>query len=250
LSDPRGAARWFPLRRFEQDERRSPACHQAGPRLSWSFGALQSFHPTALATLSVTLLPSCPRRLRWTPGSSHGRTPAPARSKTGSPLMSFRAPSESSTHRAAFHANIDRGLRPRFGLLPWGLVPFSVSPLAAAAYNDWASHGPIACAFRFSRPLGAFIRPEPAGLVSCRIRSWGFALQSFAPPVQPYAVSGAHALLSLGCPPVLSETLPSRRRCRSTAPYPSEPHGGEGLLTTPAFRALLRTRVRHSRPVV
>jgi len=32
---------------------------------------------------------------------------------------------------------------------------------------------PTACAFRFSQPLGAFIRPEPAGLVSCRIRSWG-----------------------------------------------------------------------------
>jgi len=34
-------------------------------------------------------------------------------------------------------------------------------------------HFPTACAFRFSQPLGAFIRPEPAGLVSCRIRSWG-----------------------------------------------------------------------------
>jgi hypothetical protein len=32
---------------------------------------------------------------------------------------------------------------------------------------------PTACAFRFSQPPGAFIRPEPAGLVSCRIRSWG-----------------------------------------------------------------------------
>jgi hypothetical protein len=56
---------------------------------------------------------------------------------------------------------------------------------------------PTACAFRFSRPLDAFIRPEPGGLVSCHIRSWGCALQSFAPPVQPYAVSGAAPLLSL-----------------------------------------------------
>jgi len=32
---------------------------------------------------------------------------------------------------------------------------------------------PTACASRFSQPHGAFIRPEPAGLVSCRIRSWG-----------------------------------------------------------------------------
>jgi len=28
-------------------------------------------------------------------------------------------------------------------------------------------------ASRFSQPHGAFIRPEPAGLVSCQIRSWG-----------------------------------------------------------------------------
>jgi len=32
---------------------------------------------------------------------------------------------------------------------------------------------PTACAFRFSQPLDAFIRSKPAGLVSCRIRSWG-----------------------------------------------------------------------------
>jgi len=31
---------------------------------------------------------------------------------------------------------------------------------------------PTVCAFRCSQPHGAFIRPEPAGLVSCRIRSW------------------------------------------------------------------------------
>jgi hypothetical protein len=59
---------------------------------------------------------------------------------------------------------------------------------------------PAACACRFSQPLGAFIRPEPGGLVSCRIRSWGCTLQSFAPPVQPYAVSGAFALLSFALP--------------------------------------------------
>jgi hypothetical protein len=55
---------------------------------------------------------------------------------------------------------------------------------------------PTACTSRFSQPPGAFIRPEPAGLVSCRIRSWGYALQSFAPLVQPYAVSGAVTLLA------------------------------------------------------
>jgi len=36
-----------------------------------------------------------------------------------------------------------------------------------------------ACAYRFSRPLGAFIRPEPVGLISCRIRSWGSPSRAF-----------------------------------------------------------------------
>jgi hypothetical protein len=141
----------------------------------------------------------------WAPGSSLGRTPAPAISKNGSPLMSFRAPSESSTHRAAATSSSDRSRRRRCRHLPWGLVPFSVSPPGAAAYSNRASHGPIACASRFSQPPGAFVRPEPAGLVSCQIRSWGLALQSFAPPVQPFAVSGAVALLSLDHPSLLSE---------------------------------------------
>jgi hypothetical protein len=56
---------------------------------------------------------------------------------------------------------------------------------------------PTACAYRLSQPRGALIRPVPAGLISCQIRSWGLALQSFAPPAQPYAVSGAAALLTL-----------------------------------------------------
>jgi hypothetical protein len=57
---------------------------------------------------------------------------------------------------------------------------------------------PAACALRFSRPLDAFhIHREPAGLVSCRIRSWGCALQSFTPTAWPYAVSGADPLLAL-----------------------------------------------------
>jgi len=32
---------------------------------------------------------------------------------------------------------------------------------------------PTACAFRSSQPRGTFFRSEPAGLISCRIRSWG-----------------------------------------------------------------------------
>jgi hypothetical protein len=50
------------------------------------------------------------------------------------------------------------------------------------------------CTFRFSQPRDAFIRLKLAGLVPCRIRSWGSVLQSFAPLVQPYIVSDASCL--------------------------------------------------------
>jgi hypothetical protein len=49
----------------------------------------------------------------------------------------------------------------------------------------------------FSTSRRFLIRREPAGLVSCRIRSWGCALQSFAPTAWPYAVSGADPLVVL-----------------------------------------------------
>jgi len=70
---------------------------------------------------------------------------------------------------------------------------------------------PTACAFRFSQPLDAFIRPEPAGLVSCRIRSWGH-------------------------PPELSSSC-AAVRC-------FQRHSPRGVRT--AFRVLLRARVRHA----
>jgi hypothetical protein len=73
----------------------------------------------------------------------------------------------------------------------------SASPRTEQRLFDWPSlpHRTTG-ASRFSQPLDAFIRPVPGGLVSCHIRSWGCALQSLAPPVQPYAVSGAFALMS------------------------------------------------------
>lgn len=40
----------------------------------------------------------------------------------------------------------------------------------------------LRCAFRFSQPLDAFIRPRPFGLVSCRFRPWGSCSQRFPPP--------------------------------------------------------------------
>jgi hypothetical protein len=77
----------------------------------------------------------------------------------------------------------------------------------------------------------------------------GFSLQSFAPPVQPYAVSGAVALLSLDQRSILSET-PGTVAGTEVPRRISGAPCGEGFSMTLAFRALLHTRVRHPMPVV
>jgi hypothetical protein len=145
----------------------------------------------------------------------------------------------------------------------------SASPRTGQRLFDWPGlpHR-TACACRFSQPLGAFIRPVPGGLVSCHIRSWGRALQSLAPPVQPYAVSDASV-----CPLVVQTNPDHASRAPKTAETDnhtlrrSAPKtealehrlapataGRNHLLpngfryrpgSAPAFRALLHTKVRH-----
>jgi hypothetical protein len=61
-------------------------------------------------------------------------------------------------------------------------------------------------AFRFSRPLGVFVRPGPTGLVSCRIRSWGS-------PFRAFSSRAAVRRLRRRCPLVVGMTL---RRARAT----------------------------------
>jgi hypothetical protein len=110
--------------------------------------------------------------------------------------MDLSSPSESSKPRAA--------AAPRFP--PKGVVGAVAPPMRSFSPSASPRTGqrpgwpglphPTACASRFSQPPGAFIRPEPGGLVSCHIRSWGCTLQSIAPPAQPYAVSGADTLLT------------------------------------------------------
>jgi hypothetical protein len=72
----------------------------------------------------------------------------------------------------------------------------------------------------------------------------GFTLQSFAPPVQPHAVSGAVALMSLGWssePPEPPVAVASAETLRRTAVVPY----GRAVEPPLAFRALLHTKVRH-----
>jgi hypothetical protein len=52
-------------------------------------------------------------------------------------------------------------------------LPLQRFPTQGSGMNWSSLQNPTACTFRFSQPRGAFIRPEPAGLISCRIRSWG-----------------------------------------------------------------------------
>ena len=90
---------------------------------------------------------------------------------------------------------------------------------------------PVACAFRFSQPPGALFRHVLAGLVSCRIRSWGCTLQSFAPLAWPYAVSGACPLLSFG-----------RSRRARLAGLPTVARASLAIAETTAYET--RTRAR------
>lgn len=53
-----------------------------------------------------------------------------------------------------------------------------------------------ACAFRFSQPRDAFIRPESVGPISCRIRSWGFPFRAFFHPRSRTVLSTAYPLMT------------------------------------------------------
>jgi len=56
-------------------------------------------------------------------------------------------------------------------------------------------HLPTACAFRFSQPLDAFIRPSLPALFHAG-SALGVTLQSFLPPAQQYAVPSAFPLVT------------------------------------------------------
>jgi hypothetical protein len=125
-------------------------------------------------------------RFHETQAASHGLAPS---------FRVPRAPSGRPAHRLPRGQTVQPGRLP-----PLRFSAPSASPRTRQQLRWPGLPRPTACALRFSRPLGAFIRREPAGLVSCRIRSWGCALQSFPPPAQPYAVSGAVPLLPLSTP--------------------------------------------------
>jgi hypothetical protein len=72
----------------------------------------------------------------------------------------------------------------------------SASPRTKQRLIAQGLHPRTTYAHRFSQPLDALLRPVPAGLVSCQIRSWGCTLQSLVPLAWPHAVSGAVPLMT------------------------------------------------------
>jgi len=137
-----------------------------------------------------------PRILSWALRSSSEAAQAPSRCPRAPGFPETRRPVQTRRQLAA----------PPLRFLPLQRFP------RPEQRHDWPGLLlPTACAFRFSQPLDAFIRPEPAGLISCRIRSWGH-------------------------PPELSSSRAAVRRSRRLSPHD----------VPTAFRVLLRARVRHS----
>jgi hypothetical protein len=203
-----------------------------------------------LAAVLVLLLPSCPWRCRRTTGSSHGRPPGPtleptqASSHELSPsFRERRSPSGLRIHdrpRSTASASA-----PPVEFCPLQRIPArsSGNQLNGLSTPERLRLQVFSTSWRVDPPRACWpcFMPDPL---------MGFALQSFAPPVQPYAVSDAHALLSLERSSDPPEDHRARRRRLGTAPGLDDPHSGLAIKTPPAFRALLHTRVRHFEPAV
>jgi hypothetical protein len=167
--------------------------------LSWSCSVLQSLFRDRLASIWVGRSPHAlyPVRVgsRVFVGRDRQQDPMDRRRRSSHGLvLSFRV-LRASSRRGSF-ATLP-GPIGRHGSSHEVLLPFSVFPHAAAAWWPGLPR-PTACVLRFSQPRDALIRPVPVGLVSCRIRSWGCALQSFLPLAEPCAISGACAPLDVG----------------------------------------------------
>ena len=163
------------------------------------------------------------------------------RSANQCPLVSFRPPSETSQVpsgrvRFLWPRPAEPSTAPPLRFLPLQRFPHTWQRLCCSGLPHLN-----ACASGFSQPPDAFIRPVPAGLVSCRIRSWGSPFRAF--------------LLPRSLPPSPA-SVPS---CRSTNPIPSptrvapatqaqlvrRPPCGKVPRNIVAFRGLLHAKVRH-----
>jgi hypothetical protein len=73
----------------------------------------------------------------------------------------------------------------------------SASSWHRVATDPGGNQPPSTCPLSVSHALRAFLRPVPAGLVSCRSRPWGSTLQGRDPLAEQYVLSDADALVRL-----------------------------------------------------
>jgi len=198
LSDTEDANRLMPLRSIKH----RPGCNASLPSrrdLSWSFSVLQSLALTdTSARIGFRRAPPCrclrTGRLRGSHvcEALHTRVGRYEREESSHELADLLQRSSQGPSRLGPHQLwAGTTVAPPVGFMPLQRIPARSSRLMIRGYQPRT-----ACTYRFSRPPGAFIRFEPAGLVPCQIRSWGSSLQSIPPHVQPFTVSGVDALMT------------------------------------------------------
>jgi hypothetical protein len=104
-------------------------------------------------------------------------------------------------------------------------VPLQRLPARGSGIKWSGFPRPIACASRFSQPLDALIRPEPAGLVSCQIRSWGLPFRALLLPCSRSPSPAPLPSCRCCALPTFPRTAEPSRAPKRRA-EPSHPHSG------------------------
>jgi len=175
----------------------SPSTSTSDPEGPWSRSTTFTGVPTSSAALrgAIVALRRSPRRVpRPVRNRSAPRSRARLRRPEGLPRPALEPDRPEAPHQSARSAaSPRRALRrenrrasrdtwkgrfepPSPGFPPLRRLLNEDSHLRRACLTR------LRCAFRFSQPLDAFLRPRPFGLVSCRFRPWGSCSQRFPPP--------------------------------------------------------------------
>jgi hypothetical protein len=166
--------------------RKKSGCDDLSPsrrRLSWGWNTLQSLCRSPLTSVLVrrSLLALYPEG--WASRSSRARHRGKVRKRSRGTSLGLVLP-----YRV--RPNLKRPLRHSHETSEKPTTSFLEVSSPTAFSQQWGSGMQrvrdcltrTACASRFSQPLDASIRPTPAGLVSCQIRSWGSPFGAFLPP--------------------------------------------------------------------
>lgn len=195
-----------------------PAPSPERARLSWSYTALQSVCPQLASADIGSTRPSCPLP-RWGGLQGFHLPRVPATSKCSPPASSHGLARSFRVHRASSGrpATVPSPVRSDSSAPPVRFAPLQRLPARSSSIVAGLASPVRLRPQVFSTSRRVSIRREPAGLVSCRIRSWGSTLQSLAPTAWPYAVSDADPLMVL----VLLATISPPRPAGTEAPLGS-----------------------------